>query len=501
MAVIIRVRDMRTFVMHEYGLADPVQQGELVIGRDPSEADLVLDDPAIQPRHAVFMPWPNHHAYRVAGDPDLKRDDYKPFYLGPFGLQLIAASDNDFVPAAPPPSLAARVTGRRARSIPVRPSVDARLEHAAQRMFTSLCVGADRIRALDRATTAWCEAQLAEHLARLSRATPGPPLELGQVMYTASRVDAIDRWTAEWSAVQYDRYVPAQWNHLRRLSRWAGEPIDSRELWMLHEALRRLPVGPYDVAMEDGYALMPQVVTDQLTLWYRKDPTASPIAPLIALAERGGLAFALPSASMLIYAPWLEAGSPPDPREAALRHRLWTDRDDLEARMVYADLLEQRGEHARAGLLRRDPSTPRRMIGPSLYPYADPLLIAYRPGRPGHPRPGSSVLSRTPSGPPPSNACLQLSQPPHVRFPLFAQTLIHDFQGQVRIEDAALVPSPVKVRAYLTYDESVFWLRGDGIVLNDHVNHRSRDHPMADGDELRLTDGSTPFILRIGGPG
>lgn len=498
MAVIVRVRDMRTFVTHEYGLADPIQHDEFVIGRDPRAADLVLDDPEIQPRHAVFLPWPDHHTYRVAGEPNLQRDDYKPFYLGPFGLQLIAANERDFVPSAAPPSLAAHVTGRRVRSMPVRPSVDARLEQATQRMFTQLSTGPDRIRALDRATTAWCEAQLAAHLARLSRAAPGPPLALGHVIYTASSVDAIDRWEAEWSAVQHDRYVAAHWEHVRRLSRWAGEQVDNRELWMLREALGRLPTGPYDVAMESESPLLPQVVIAQLALWYRKDPVDSPLEPLLALAERGGVAFALPSSSILIYAPWLEVGSPPDPREAALRHKLRTERDDLEAHMVYADLLEQRGEHARASMLRREPNMPRRILGPSLYPHAEPLTIPHRPGRPGHRRLGTAVLPRTPSGPPPTGACLQISELPYGRFPLFAQTIIHDQHGLVRIEDAALVPSPIQTLAYLTYDEGVFWLRGDGILLNDEVQRGMVDHPMANGDELRLAPGVAPFTLRTG---
>lgn len=500
MALIIRVRDLRTFVMHEFGLADPIYHRDLVIGRDPDVADLVLDDPEIQPHHAVFRAAHRHRGYCLTGAPDVHPEPYKPFYLGPFGLQRFSVSEHDLVPAEAPPALAARVTSRQVRSFPVRPSVDARIEAVAQRMFARLSAGGDRIRALDRATAAWCEAQLAAHLARLSRATPGPPLALGQVVYAASSVDAVDRWTAEWTAIQDGPYVPAHWAHLRRLSRWAGPHVGDHELWMLREALGRLPVGPRDVAMEQESPLLPQAVIAQLALWCRKDPVDSPIEPLIALAERGAVAFALPGAAMLVYAPWLD-GPPPDPREAALRHALWTDRDDLATRVVYADLLEQRGDHVRAALLRRDPRASPRIVGPSLYPHAAPVLVPHWPGRAGHRRRDAAILTRTPSGPPPSGACLELGQAPHVRFPLFAQTIIHDLRGQVRIEDAALVPAPVQIRAYLTYDEGVFWLRGDGgrdaVLLNDETVGRV-DQPMADGDELRLTAGGPPFLLRAG---
>jgi len=223
------------------------------------------------------------------------------------------------------------------------------------------------------------------------------------------------------------------------------------------------------------------------------DEADSPIKPLIELAERGVFTFALPGAATLLYVPTCRGERSvahcSDQAEAPFLRALAVDPGDHQVRLVYADLLEQHGELARAERLREEasgsvPSEPRIKRVEQLFGDARAVFLP-RQDRP------PEVRLMTALGQPPAGAHLEADE---LSFPLaHANTEIAVNGGAIEVKELGSDPSPKPhVIVILTYVDGSFWVRMRSYYLtwlNDAHVDDAFDRPLFDGDTLKLLVG------------
>ncbi|HWO26127.1 MAG TPA: FHA domain-containing protein [Kofleriaceae bacterium] len=447
---------------------------EVTVGRDPA-CDIVIDHPAVEPRHAWLTAASNHRMVRLAGAEMRERHDGRPFAIGPYGMQLWE-SEGKHEPAPGPPHLPIRINIPTARRVTAS-SDDSALDREARRLFHVLVDPASHMRELDEP---WCQAQLRAHFASLG-------LTAGRIEYTSSLAYARERWKAEWFAVEHQPFTPAAWRYVHRLAAWrAAQASPHFNSWFFTAGLQR--AWP-DVDLAETLEALLEAHLASLP------DDGSPARPLVALAERGVIPFALPGDATLLY---LLAGrdiarcSARD--EEPLLRALAEDPTDHATRLVYADLLEGRGELARAEHLRAEAAGQnfeRRVARVEhLFHHARAVFL---------PRPHERVemWPVIATADPPPAARLEGAQR---TYPLAALTGVAvDDQGAVTVVDLRATPD-FQRHATLTYADGTFWLR-----MHDYhtawVNdaHCGSDHerPLLEGDTIQLGWQQSKLVLRL----
>jgi uncharacterized protein (TIGR02996 family) len=220
----------------------------------------------------------------------------------------------------------------------------------------------------------------------------------------------------------------------------------------------------------------------------------SPIKPLIALAERAVFAFALPGNAMLLYLPSGNATARCSDRdEEPLLRALAADPSDHATRIVYADLLEQRGQLARAEYLRAEAAGEnfeRKLARvESLFHDAGCVFL---------PREHLNIemwpVTAT-EEPPPTGRLLQGDK----TFSLAAVTGLSFSKGNVEVHDLRARPT-FEPQATLTFADGTWWLRMRQ-YHSANVNQRywggDIDLPLFDGDviEIGYDGGAVTFRL------
>jgi FHA domain len=470
--VMCEVTDLRTLVEHTYVLDELVRlySEPVVVGRDRN-CDIVLDDPEIEPRHGVVVARSNHR-YLEIGD-EHRRIDTRMFVVGPFALRLVETDQlNDF--GEPPADLAVhfgpRGLGARRKAPPF-------LEHARhadeqQRLVRAFRATVRRITVLGDGTRRWCEQLFHAHIAALSYATaPRAPLVPGWIEYSSSFEDASARWHAAWSLAETGPFEPSAWAYVHRFAAWVTEHRASFALATFEQALLRP-----EVALDPAFA---QALTHLVAahLMTSDDP-ASPVKPLLELAEEGVFAFALPDTGVLLVAPALTE-APVDAAAAAL-----SDLGDPHQRTVFADLLEQRGQLLRATRIRQGKTAddrPRVDEVDKLFGGAAALFLPHRK----HGMPEAKPVMHEASGTPPAAIFLEHDG---VTYPLAATSALAIRGEQLVVLDFAREAGS-RVGAILTYDDPVLWLRMHEYAhlrINGVVRHTSQDIPLYDRDVIEL---------------
>jgi uncharacterized protein (TIGR02996 family) len=420
------VVDLRTLVGHTYVLEEfrRFYSRPVSVGRDPG-SDIILDDPEILPHHALLEAASNHRMVRrLEKGPGASRDrhDGHPFVLGPFGIRVVESEDHRGT-GAPPPELPVRFGAARGlgKALHGEPAVgEDPMAQEVQRLIQALRSTAGHVHELDDETARWCAAQLDEHFALLSRATAQYAAVVPRrIEYTSSLAYARLRWDSEWSAVERRRSSAEALTYVHRLARWwAGHDAHNEHylLWYFTKALLR-PEFVHWAAEPHGDDVTRALTALTAAHLVSLDEADSPIKPLIALAERGVFTFALPGAATLLYVPTCrgERGVAhcSDQAEAPFLRALAVDPGDHQVRLVYADLLEQHGELARAERLREEasgsvPSEPRIKRVEQLFGDARAVFLP-RQARP------PEVRLMTASGQPPAGAHLEAGE---LSFPL-----------------------------------------------------------------------------------
>jgi len=331
----------------------------------------------------------------------------------------------------------------------------------------------DREPGLDPDTEAWCEDMIASHFASLSAATaPHCPLAPGRIEYTSSASAALDRWTRTWTAAARLPFSRAAWAHVHRCDRWADryQPhlLDDRafEAWCV-------PAESIDRTGERRELISLAQETLALHIATR-DQATSPVAPLAALIARRIFPLALPDNAMLLY--FDDAGGPiahtSEHRELAFVRALAADPDDRAMREVYADHLEERGDHigALAQRLERGDGCPD-------------VLGTFRHARwitPLHPLRSRERRTPVPAATPPdarvelANRTLRLGRDSHL---VWCDGAARVVEGGAREE--------LYVRLF--HAEDTVWLevppQGYAMVNANYVAGR---HPLFDRDELHV---------------
>lgn len=453
---------------------------EVTVGRDPA-CDIVIDDPAVEPRHAWLSAGSNHRMLRLAGEERSGRHDGRPFALGPYGMQLMEL-ERAHEPAPGPPRLPIRINVPTARRVTTAADSDGALAREARRLFHVLVDPAHHMTDLDEP---WCEAQLRAHFACLG-------LTAGRVEYTSSLAHARERWKAEWFAVEHQPFAPAAWRYVHRLAAWHAEhgsvPFHT---WFFTAAIQRVWSDvDFTAAIE---ALLEAHLASQ-------GDDGSPIKPLVALAERGVFAFALPGDATLLY---LVAGrdiarSSARDEEPLLR-ALVEDPTDHATRLVYADLLEGRGQLARAEHLRAEAagkSFERRVARVEhLFGGARAVFLS----RPDKDVEDVEMWPVIATGAPPPTARLET---PQRAYPLAALTGVAvDDQAGVTVVDLRAAPD-FQRHATLTYADGTFWLRMHdyhSATVNGAYFGGDIDRPLFEGDAIQLGWQRQPeLVLRLG---
>jgi uncharacterized protein (TIGR02996 family) len=481
----VDLRDLReeTYALGELGAfyRPGGVRREVTVGRDPA-CDIVIDHPAVEPRHAWLLVGGIHHMVRLAGEEMRRYREDHPFVIGPYGIRLWEA-DGTGEPAPGPPHLPIRINIPTAQRVVT--AAGSALGREARRLFHVLVDPANHMRDLDEP---WCEAQLRAHFACLG-------LTAGRIEYTSSLAHACERWKAEWFAVEHQPFTPAAWQYVHRLASWragrAGRAHIRVTSWFFTAGLQRVWS---DVALTETIgALLEAHLASQ-------GDAGSPARPLVALAERGVFAFALPGGATLLY---LLAGHDDSTRcsardEEPLLRALAEDPTDHATRLVYADLLEGRGQLARAEHLRAEAagtSFERRVPRVEhLFPHARAVFL---------PRPSKNVKMWPTAAPPPPTA-----PPPTARletaqrtYPLAAITGVTvDDNHAVTVVDLRATPD-VQRHATLTYTDGTFWLRmhdsHSGSVNGAHFGG-AFERPLFEGDTIRLDWRQPELVLRLG---
>jgi len=453
------------------------ERREVTIGRDPT-CDIVIDHPAVEPRHAWLTAASNHRMVRLAGEEMRNRHDGRPFAIGPYGVQLWE-SERASQPASGPPSLPIRINVPTARRIAATGD-DGPHDREVRRLFHALVDPADHMRDLDEP---WCEAQLGAHFACLG-------LTPGRIEYTSSLAYARERWKAEWFAIEHQPFTPAAWRYIHRLAAWRAEQESpGGGSWFFTAGLQR--VWP-DVDFTETIASLIEAHLMSL------DDERSPMRPLVALAERGVFAFALPSDAFLLYLP---AGH--DIARCSARHEepllraLAADPADHATRLVYADLLEARGQLARAEHLRAEATGGNfeRRVARVEHLFGDARAVFL-------PRPHENVemwpviATTTPS------PVARLESAQHA-YPLAAVTgvAVTDSAG-VTVADLRAAPD-FERHATLTYADGTFWLRMHdyhSAWVNGAYFAGDIDRPLFEGDTIRFgwQQEQPNLVLRLG---
>ena len=327
----------------------------------------------------------------------------------------------------------------------------------------------------------------------LSQATaPRPALSRRRIEYTSSLAYARARWESEWSAIECGRFTAATWSYVHRLALWIAEHDrfnDRYPLWSLTQALLRPEIGRWTTEAEgkDVPGALAKLISAHLATL---DDERSPVKPLIELAQRGVFAFALPGAAILLYVPSCrgERGAVhcSDHAEAPFLRALAEDPTDHELRLVYADLLEQRGDPARAERLRaeasgRAPAEPRVQRVEDLYSDAGALFLP----RAAH---APDVWPVIASGPPPAGAHLEVVGLRDIPL-VYPRTGIAIQDDTVEVRDLERDPS-FEAHAVITYADGTFWIRAlsyHHLVVNRGYGGGAADRPLFDGDHLNLT--------------
>ena len=478
----VDLRDLReeTYALGELGAfySPGSVRREITVGRDPA-CDIVIDHPAVEPRHAWLRVGGIHHSVRLIGEEARRCREDHPFAIGPCGVRLWAV-DRTSEPAQGPPHLPIRVNIPTAQRVVT--AAGGALDREARRLFHVLVDPANHMRDLDEP---WCEAQLRAHFARLG-------LAAGRIEYTSSLAHARERWTAEWFAVEHQPFTPAAWRYVHRLASWRARCAHIRFIsWFFTAGLQRV-WSDVDFTETIGALLVAHLES--------QDDDGSPARPLVALAERGVFAFALPGEATLLY---LLAGLDDITRcsardEEPLLRALAEDPTDHATRLVYADLLEGRGQLARAEHLRAEAAGKnfeRRVVAVEILFRDARAVFLPRPCKTAKLWP--TVAPPPPAAPPPT-ARLETAQ--HT-YPLAAITGVTvDNNNTVTVVDLRATPD-VQRHATLTYTDGTFWLRvhdsHTGSVNGTHFGGAT-ERPLFEGDTIRLNRQQPDLVLRLG---
>ena len=292
------------------------------------------------------------------------------------------------------------------------------------------------------------DARVAEHFERLG-------LRCTRVEYTGSFDDLRAQWISEWSAVEAQPFKPEVWQHVDRYAAHAAGLKAFYNMELFELALERVWPRPLVTAASN---LVRTHLADD----------ASPFSPLVALLEEGVHAFALPGAAMLLYG----AGFPTEPLVRSL--------DDRASRMVYADLVEQRGQLAHATYLRADPPlAPRIAHVENLFLDARAVLLV-RERR-------VEIPALVPSAP-----------ARHARLEGGPQTLV--LQGaRHAITKSGFVPLGGQgAHLILTSADGTYWVCASNYAtawINDAYFGGQTERPLLDGDTIRID--TTTYTFRI----
>ncbi|HEY0254425.1 MAG TPA: hypothetical protein VGC41_23015, partial [Kofleriaceae bacterium] len=457
--VALRIVDLRTLVEYSLTLGTLGQFDllPLTIGSDPS-CDLILAD---APSRSSFS--------RVAASiyPYIQRPDDEPERVGTSGFELgpylIEYSEPETACGGPPPSELGLDFGRRELCDLAAPPAPADpLAQRSRELFARLTHG-PRATHLDDAMRAWCEAKLHEHLARLSRTTaPRPPLVPGYIVYKRSLEIAQRHFANAWRYAAIAPVIPSAFAHVHRAMAWVGAHrgrAGSRSPF--HHAL--LHHGIHPVIARTTAAIIAKHFA-------ASSADHDPWEPLVALAERGVSAYALPDAGFVCVIPTLDAAP-------ALDDDKLLERDPA----VLADYLEQRGELVHAARVRANQApTERPRVAPvdQLWPVTGLLL---EPAR------GGKIPPHTATSIPP--ACLEARSDPARMLPLVAATT------ELAVEANEIVLDATRPDATLVYDAPVLYLRATPkCQINGNLAPPNTDLPLFDGDELTI--GSTTLVVR-----